>query len=110
MAEARIPLTVCPNSNVVIANVFPRLEDHNYPQLRAAGLLATLNTDDPALSHLTLAAEYRSVAAAFGWDFAQMVGIAHDGVDACWLDHTTKYTLHGRINTAAHKLAPHPPT
>lgn len=110
VAEARIPLTVCPNSNVVIANVFPRLEDHNYPQLRAAGLLATLNTDDPALSHLTLAAEYRTVAAAFGWDFIQMVSIAHDGVDACWLDQTTKNTLHDRINTAAHELAPQPPT
>lgn len=109
VAEAKIPLTVCPNSNVLIANIFSRLEDHNYPQLRAAGLLATLNTDDPALSHLTLAAEYRTVAAAFQWDFAQMVAIAHDGVEACWLDETAKNALHDRINTAAHNLSPEPP-
>ena len=57
---------VCPNSNVRIANVFERLEDHVYPQLRASGLLATLNTDDPALSDLDLGIDYRSVAAAFG--------------------------------------------
>lgn len=72
--------------------------------------LVNLDTDDPALSHLTLAAEYRTVAAAFGWDFIQMVSIAHDGVDACWLDQTTKNALHDRINTAAHELAPQPPT
>ena len=86
----RVPLTVCPNSNVRIANVFERLEDHVYPQLRASGLLATLNTDDPALSDLDLGIEYRSVAAAFGWGWDDMVAIALDGVEACWLDETDK--------------------
>lgn len=70
------------------------------------GALLTLNTDDPALSHLTLAAEYRTVSAAFDCDFTQMVGIAHDGVEACWLDRTTQNALHDRIDTAAHELAP----
>jgi adenosine deaminase len=60
LAGERIPLTVCPNSNVRIANAVPRLEDHSYPQMRAAGLLATLNTDDPALTDLDLGQEYRS--------------------------------------------------
>ena len=93
VAEMRVPLTVCPNSNVRIANVFDRLEDHVYPQLRASGLLATLNTDDPALSDLDLGIEYRSVAAAFGWGWDDMVAIALDGVEACWLDETDKAVL-----------------
>lgn len=107
VADARLPLTVCPNSNVVIANVFPRLEDHNYPLLRAAGLLATLNTDDPALSHLTLAGEYRSVAAAFGWDYDQMVAIALDGVEACWLADSDKATLRDRIRRVSRDFTDH---
>jgi len=57
VAAARIPLTVCPTSNVRIANAFEGLDDHVYPEMRAAGLLATLNTDDPALTDLDLAAE-----------------------------------------------------
>ena len=61
-----------------------------YPQLRASGLLATLNTDDPALSDLDLGFEYRSVAAAFGWGWDDMVSIALDGVEACWLDDTAR--------------------
>ena len=102
----RIPLTVCPNSNVRIANVFARLEDHVYPQLRASGLLATLNTDDPALSDLDLGIEYRSVAAAFGWGWDDMVAIAFDGVEACWLDETDKAVLRSNIKAAATALAP----
>ena len=70
MAGERIPITVCPTSNVLIANTFERLEDHTYPDMRAAGLLATVNTDDPAFIDLDLGAEYAAVAEAFGWGWA----------------------------------------
>jgi adenine deaminase len=43
----RIPLTVCPISNVKLG-VFPSIEDHNLPQLLERGLVATVNSDDPA--------------------------------------------------------------
>lgn len=55
LADRRIPLTVCPTSNIRIANAVQRLEDHPYANMRAAGLLATLNTDDPAMIDLDLA-------------------------------------------------------
>src|SRR5258706_8106572 len=47
LARDRIPLTVCPLSNVKL-RVFAALEDHNLPRLLAAGLLVTVNSDDPA--------------------------------------------------------------
>lgn len=47
LAAARVPLTVCPLSNVRL-RVFDQLADHNLPQLLAAGLCVTLNADDPA--------------------------------------------------------------
>jgi len=105
-AGERIPLTVCPTSNVVIANRVPDVAHHPYAAMRSAGLLATLNTDDPALTDLDLGLEYRSVAAAYGWDFAAMVGVAHDGVDGTWLDDGEKRQLHGVIDTAAAELRP----
>jgi adenosine deaminase len=74
--------------------------------MRASGLLATLNTDDPALSDLDLGIEYRSVAAAFGWGWDDMVAIALDGVDACWLDETDKAALRSEITAAATALTP----
>jgi len=47
LVRDRIPLTVCPLSNVRL-RVFDALRDHNLPRLLAAGLRATVNSDDPA--------------------------------------------------------------
>ncbi|MEY2571540.1 MAG: adenine deaminase [Acidimicrobiaceae bacterium] len=105
-ADERIALTVCPNSNIRIANAFPTLADHVYPAMRAAGLVATLNTDDPALTDLDLGYEYASVADAFGFDWDAMVDIALDGVEACWLDADGKAALRRRTEDARAVLRP----
>jgi adenine deaminase len=47
LADERIPLTVCPLSNVKLC-VFPAMADHNLPALLDAGLCAMVNSDDPA--------------------------------------------------------------
>jgi len=108
LAGERIPLTVCPNSNVVIANAVPRLELHPFRRMREAGLLATLNTDDPALTDLDLGREYRSCMEAFGYRWEDMVAIALDGVEATWLDDGDKRELRARIEREAAELAPRP--
>ena len=47
LARTRIPLTVCPLSNVKL-RVFPSLAQHNLKALLDAGLCVTVNSDDPA--------------------------------------------------------------
>ncbi|MCA0240738.1 MAG: adenosine deaminase [Proteobacteria bacterium] len=47
LARERVPLTVCPLSNVKL-RVVERLADHNLPALLDAGLCVTINSDDPA--------------------------------------------------------------
>jgi adenine deaminase len=47
LAAERMPLTVCPLSNVKL-RVFDNLSQHNLPALLQAGLCATVNSDDPA--------------------------------------------------------------
>jgi adenosine deaminase len=47
LAAERMPLTVCPLSNVKLC-VFKSMALHNLPALLAAGLCATVNSDDPA--------------------------------------------------------------
>jgi adenosine deaminase len=104
LADERIPLTVCPNSNVLIANAVPRLELHPYRRMREAGLLATLNTDDPALTDLDLGREYRSCMVAFRYRWSDMVAIALDGVEATWLDTSDKRELRARVEREAAEL------
>jgi adenine deaminase len=47
LAAERVPLTVCPLSNVKLC-VYPTMAQHQLPALLAAGLCATINSDDPA--------------------------------------------------------------
>ena len=47
LAARRMPLTVCPLSNVKL-RVFPSMEKHNLKRLLARGLCVTINSDDPA--------------------------------------------------------------
>ena len=91
---------------MLIAHCFERLEDHVYPQMRSAGLLATLNTDDPAFIDLDLATEYAAVADAFGWGWAEMVAVALDAVDASWLDDDDKTRLRGQVEAVARQHEP----
>ncbi len=69
LAERRIPLEVCPGSNMKTAalarplrrdNV--RIEDHPLPKLLRHGIPIVLSTDDPAMFHTTLQEEYANAA------------------------------------------------
>jgi adenosine deaminase len=103
-AADRIPITVCPTSNVVIANRVPELAAHPFPAWRAAGLLLSLNTDDPALTDLDLGREYVACASAFSYGFDEMVQVALDGVESSWLDESDGRALRSRIQASAMAL------
>ncbi|MEY2893028.1 MAG: hypothetical protein RJA98_2936 [Pseudomonadota bacterium] len=47
LADERMPLTVCPLSNVKLC-VYPDMAQHTLPALLAQGLCVTVNSDDPA--------------------------------------------------------------
>jgi adenosine deaminase len=104
-ATEQVPLTVCPLSNILIANAMPSLADHPYPAMRAAGLLATLNTDDPGLTLTDLGQEYREAARAFGYDLSDMVAIATDGVRGSWLSEAEKSELIRDIERVGSELS-----
>ena len=76
------------------------------PALRQAGVLVTVNTDDPALTDLDLAREYAICADAWNWSWDQMVDIALDGVAATWLDDSDKRALAARVRAEAVRLRP----
>jgi adenosine deaminase len=106
MVDRGIPITVCPLSNVLIANSVARLEDHPWPQMAEAGLHLTLNSDDPAFIESDIGAEYAALARAFDLDFEAMVRIAVSGVDATWLSDAEKAELRRRTETAASTIGP----
>ena len=94
-----IPVTVCPWSNVVIANRFSSLEEHPFRAMREAGLRLTVNTDDPAMMSWDLGCEYQALGAAQGFDLAELGRIAVDGIASTWLDPTEQASLRREFET-----------
>ena len=93
LASERIPLTVCPTSNVVIANRYRSLAEHPLPAMLDAGLLVTINTDDPAMQDLDLGLEYRRVADAHGLTADEMGRLAVEGIESTWLDASDRAAM-----------------
>lgn len=83
LASRGVPLGVCPTSNVRLG-VAPSLQAHPIERLRSAGVRVSVNTDDPLLFGTTVAGEYASCAATFGWDRAVLGSIARTSIESCF--------------------------
>ena len=92
LAEGRIPLEVCPTSNVRLG-VYPDLAAHPLPRLRAAGAIVTVNSDDPPLFNTTLNDEVALLAGPFGLDVAAIDAILLDAVRHSFLPPARREAL-----------------
>ncbi|GLS02866.1 adenine deaminase [Chitiniphilus shinanonensis] len=89
LARRRIPLTVCPLSNVRL-KVYPSLTRHPLRQLLQAGLVATVNSDDPAYFGGYVGENWRACAEALGLTREELLQLARNGIDASWLEPAAK--------------------
>jgi len=85
LARDRVPLTVCPLSNLKLC-VFPRLADHNLRQLLDAGLVATVNSDDPAYFGGYMNDNFLQTFAATGMTSAHAYQLARNSFEASFID------------------------
>jgi adenosine deaminase/aminodeoxyfutalosine deaminase len=88
LREQDIPLEICITSNLV-TGVVKRVEDHPVRRLFDAGVPIVLNTDDPAMFACTLVGEYRLAAERFGFNQAELRGIAENGFRYGWRGPST---------------------
>jgi adenine deaminase len=89
LAKDRIPLTVCPLSNLKLC-VFPKLADHNLGRLLDAGLVATVNSDDPAYFGGYMNDNFVQTFAATGLTAPQAYQLARNSFDASFIDDSMK--------------------
>jgi adenosine deaminase len=85
----RIPLTVCPFSNVKL-RVVDRLEQHPLATMLEHGLCATVNSDDPAYFGGYVGENLAGVAEALRLDDAALVQLARNSFQASFLDAPTR--------------------
>lgn len=97
LAEARVPLTVCPLSNIRL-RVFERLEDHPLKDLMAAGLLVTVNSDDPAYFGGYLSDNLIACQRALALSDADLCALARNGFEASFLTEEEKQAALAEID------------
>jgi len=81
LARSRVPLTVCPLSNVKL-RVYKRIEDHNLKRLLDAGLCVTVNSDDPAYFGGYIAANFDAVRVGLGLSREDIRKLAANSLEA----------------------------
>lgn len=92
LARDQIPLTVCPLSNLRLG-VVSDLADHRLPVMLGRGLLATVNSDDPAYFGGYVADNYAAVAEAASLSRADLVLLARNSINASFASSDRKADL-----------------
>jgi aminodeoxyfutalosine deaminase len=96
LAERQIPLEVCPTSNVATRAV-PSLAEHPLPRMVEAGLLVTINSDDPPMFSTDLNSEYLIAAELLQLDRAGIAELAQNAVTASFAPDQVKADLRAAI-------------
>ena len=99
LAEQRIPLELCPGSNVALG-LYPTTRKHPIGELYRRGVKVTINTDDPPFFHTTMEREYQSLHDAFDWDDGVFAEIARNALDAAFCDTDTKALIAKQLEAA----------
>jgi adenosine deaminase len=97
LAERGIPLGVCPSSNLTLG-LYESFAEHPIDRLRRAGVLVSVNTDDPELLGIDLPGEYARCVTTFGWDDDILRAVARTSIDAAFCTPDTKAQLHANLD------------
>jgi len=96
LRERQIPLEVCLTSNVA-TGVLARLEDHPLPKFLDAGLVVTLNSDDPAMFGTSLEREFEQAASLFSLSRATLAQLCKNAANSTFLPEEAKQGLLAEI-------------
>ncbi len=100
LATRRIPLTVCPISNVKL-RVFPSLARHNLRRLLGHGLCVTINSDDPAYFGGYLNDNFIAAQRALGLTGEEIYRLARNSFEASFLTEGERRRFLGEIDAVA---------
>ena len=84
LARDRVPLELCPTSNLC-TGVVKSLDEHPFRAFDEAGVLVTVNSDDPPLFGTTLTDEFLILARHWDYDADGLQRVALNAVDVALL-------------------------
>lgn len=99
LAEKRIGIESCLTSNIQTSTV-PSLAQHPLKTFLEHGVLASINTDDPAVQGIDIQHEYHTAAPAAGLSPAQIRQAQINGLEMAFLSAAEKQALTARVKQA----------
>ena len=99
LVKGRTPLTVCPLSNLKL-RVFPTLKQHTLKRMLEAGIMATVNSDDPAYFGGYINENFTQTFAALGMTSAHAYQLARNSFDASFIDASLRSRYVERLDAA----------
>ncbi len=99
LVEEQVPLTVCPLSNVYL-KVFPSIDKHNIARLLRAGLLVTINSDDPPYFGGYVNENFEQCQSGLGLTDDEIVQLARNSFIGSFLDEGAKQAYLAQIDAA----------
>jgi adenosine deaminase len=103
LAKRKIPLTVCPLSNIKLQCI-PSLDKSPIPQFLEMGMVVTINSDDPAYFGGYLLDNMLALQKTFNWDWKVWETLCLNGIEASFCSETRKAELKEALKGAVSRL------
>jgi adenosine deaminase len=104
MVKDKVPLTMCPLSNLRLKGI-PDLAQHPIKRALDAGLVATVNSDDPSYFGGYVNENYKAVADAVGLDENDIIKLAKNSVIASFAQDARKQEMLDAIESQVKSLS-----
>ncbi|WP_025819446.1 adenosine deaminase [Shewanella marina] len=97
LIETKMPLTVCPLSNIKL-KVFEQMTDHNIVELLRQGLQVTINSDDPAYFGGYMTDNFIAVADAHPATKQELAQFTINAIEASFINEQQKLNYINQVN------------
>jgi adenosine deaminase len=90
--DKRVPLELCPTSNVDTGAI-QALSDHPIRYFMSEHFRVTVNTDNRLMSDITLSEEFRRLSATFGLTLADVERLSINAMKSAFADYDQRVAL-----------------
>lgn len=94
--DRRIPLELCPTSNLHTAAA-PSMREHPIGMLKALRFRVTVNTDNRLMSNVTMSSEFQAMVDAFGWTLADLQWVTVNALKSAFIPFEERLHLIERV-------------
>lgn len=104
LQETRMPLTVCPLSNLKL-KVFSKMDEHNVVELLRQGLCVTINSDDPAYFGGYMTDNFMAVANAHPMSHQELAQFTLNAIEASFISTEDKARMSAQVHEVLARFA-----